>query len=344
MPLELKRGTNFSHWLSQTDLTNREALETRIARADFERMAGWGADHIRLPVDYELIESPEAGHELLADGLKYLDRAAQWARETKLRLVIDLHKTPGMSFHTPDQNDIWDRDDLQARFAGIWSGLARHYNSRTFDHLAFELLNEPTAEDNADWNPIARAGLEAIRAVSRSRTVLIGSNKWCMPSTFPDMEDFKDPNVIYTCHFYEPFIFTHQRASWCEWIAQLDMVVEYPTTLPDLTAAARKITTESGREQARLYSGARLGPERMEEYLRPAVAFCRKAGAPLYCGEFGVFMVAPVDSQLRWYRDVRELFRRHGVGWSNWDYRGGFALITPEGEERPIRQVLFPSP
>ena len=29
-----------------------------------------------------------------------------------------------------------------------------------------------------------------------------------------DSKPFDDPNIIYTFHYYDPFIFTHQGATW----------------------------------------------------------------------------------------------------------------------------------
>ena len=104
--IELKRGTNFGGWLSQTNLADRRRMAERITLADFERLSAAGADHVRLPIDHELIESPAPPHELLEDGMAFVDRAIDWARQTGLKLALDLHKTAGMSFFTPESNDI----------------------------------------------------------------------------------------------------------------------------------------------------------------------------------------------------------------------------------------------
>jgi len=339
----LKRGTNLSHWLSQADVMDLEGLETRVVFDDFARMASYGADHVRLPVDFELIESPEPPHPLLESGLIYVDRAVAWARRAGLCLSLDLHKAPGMSFNTPDENEIWTRPDLQERFAAIWRGLAERYHGAEFDHVAFELLNEPTASGPQDWNRLARTGLEAVRSVDAERTVLITSNSWGSVSMLPELEDFGDAHVIYTFHDYEPFIFTHQKASWVKHLVLLDLEVDYPTVLPDLSEAAAAMPTEEMREQTLHYSGATLDKGRIEQHLKPALEFRERTGRPLYCGEFGVIRNAPIESQQRWLRDTVDLFEKHDIGWANWDYKGGFGLLTAERETRPTCEVLFPA-
>jgi aryl-phospho-beta-D-glucosidase BglC (GH1 family) len=99
----LKRGTNFSHWL----VRSVERLRALGSYEDFARLAGYGADHLRLPVDYQLLEIDRPPYGLRSEGLACVDRAVEWARRAGLSLVIDLHTGPGMSFMTPEANRLW---------------------------------------------------------------------------------------------------------------------------------------------------------------------------------------------------------------------------------------------
>lgn len=137
------KGVNLSHWLSQADVKDKKHLDTAVTKNDFELIASIGADHVRLPVTHTLIESQEKPHLLLEDGINYIKKASSWSRECGLSLLLDLHNTAGMNFSTPEENCIWNRTDLQNRFANIWSELARELKDEKYNHLAFELLNEP---------------------------------------------------------------------------------------------------------------------------------------------------------------------------------------------------------
>lgn len=335
----LQRGTNFSHWMADSPAT---LAKRGLCYDDFARMARYGADHIRLNIEHAMIAFEQPPYGLQSSGLAVLDRAIEWARTAGLAVILDLHTAPGMCFMTPDTNAIWTDAGLQARFAGIWRGLAQRYKAPAYDHVAFELLNEPTAADNADWNRIARIGLEAVRAVDSERTVLIGSNSWNVPCTFPDLEDFSDANVRYVFHWYEPFIFTHQRAPWVDHLMLLNMTVEYPTQMPDLSALAATLPREDWREQTMLFSGVKLGMARMEEWLKPVLAFRERTGGKLFCSEFGAYEAAPMPSRINWYRETVELFRKHDIGWSNWDFMGDFGIVGWDREEQPFREILFP--
>jgi hypothetical protein len=335
----LQRGTNFSHWMART---LAELAARNLGYDDFARMARYGADHIRLNIEHAMIEFDQPPYGLRSSGLAVVDRAVEWARRAGLAVILDLHTAPGMCFMTPEANNIWGNATLQARFAGIWRGLAQRYAGPAYRHLAFELCNEPTATDPADWNRIARIGLEAVRAVDSERLVLIGSNSWNVPNTFPDLEDFHDPHVAYVFHWYEPFIFTHQRAHWVDHLMQLYMTVEYPASMPDLSALAATLPREDWREQTMLFSEVELGMARMEAWLRPVLEFRERTGTPVFCSEFGAYEACPMPSRCNWYRDAVELFRKHDIGWSNWDYIGDFGILTYAGDEQPFLPILFP--
>ena len=97
------------------------------------------------------------------------------------------------------------------------------------------------------------------------------------------------------------------------------------------------------RKDALVHSRAVLDRARIEASLKPALEFRERTGRPLYCGEFGVIAHAPIESQKRWARDTVDLLEQYDIGWANWDYKGGFGLLTPEREERPILDVMFPA-
>jgi len=59
---------------------------------------------------------------------------------------------------------------LQRRFAGLWRQLAERFRAVPHDRLVFELLNEPTAADNAQWNDVAALVPASIRNVTHLKS------------------------------------------------------------------------------------------------------------------------------------------------------------------------------
>ncbi len=339
MPSNFRSGVNLSHWLSQCDLGDLDRLENAVKPDDFKRIADAGADHVRLPVDYKLIESEKSG--LRPEGLRHMDSAFKNAKDSGLAMLLDLHSAPGMSFATPEANNIWNREDLQMRFSRIWLGISEHFGKSDTDCLAFELLNEPTAKDSRDWNRIATIGFDAVRTVSSERLVFVGSNSWQSPWTFPDLKVFNDPNAVYSFHFYEPFIFTHQKASWVGNLKRLDMGMEYPSVVPNIEKEAEAMPDASMKEQTLIYSGERLDMQRLRRTLAPVMEFKDGNKAEVYCSEFGVIDLASDISRVNWFSDVISIFRECGIGWAVWDYMGTFAIFKKDGTPKPEMKVIF---
>ena len=333
-----RRGSNLGGWLSQADVMDERHLATRYRREHFACLARAGADHVRLPVDFELIEEADSPHRLRASGLRWVQQALDWAWGEGLGVTLDLHKCAGMSFFTPLENGLWADAGLQRRFANLWGNLARHFRDVPHNRLAFELLNEPTSADNECWYNVAALALAAIREVDARRWVVIGSNSWNVPSTFVDLRDFEDPRVAYAVHWYEPFIFTHQKAGWCDWLKTIDLTVHYPSVLGDLSSYKAVIGDAASQEQLMLFSNQSLGYDRMERWFQPVAAFAQRTGAPLYSTEFGCWDPAPKDSQLNWFRDSLRLFKKYDLAWAQWDFS---CLFENDCTPKPPAAVVF---
>ena len=340
-PQDFLRGTNISHWLSQTDLTDVENRRTRFTEADVQRIKSFGMDHLRLPFDYALLERDEAPYQYSDEGFQWIERCLDWCREAGLNVVLDMHRAPGACF-AEEVNPLYGDEAYVRRFTELWRAIAERFRTRG-PELALELLNEATAEDPEDWNRVAAEALRAIRSVDSQRTVFVGSNLWNACNTFPQLRVFDDPNLIYTFHFYHPFIFTHQRASWVH--PQYELYAEsvpYPGRPPGLKELPARVPEEhrAWAEDFVRASDVMMNRDYLEECLQPVLEFRAKHAVPLYCGEFGALAVADEASRRAWYTDVLHLFAKHSIGWANWDYQGGFGLIDSDGRPTVVHEVL----
>ena len=60
-----------------------------------------------------------------------------------------------------------------------------------------------------------------------------------------------------------------------------------------------------------------------------AADWARKRGVPLTCNEFGVYRTySDPQDRAAWLTAVRQAFEKNKVGWTMWDYRGGFGVVT----------------
>ena len=88
-------GINLGGWLSQCNHT-KERYDNFITEDDFKVIKSWGLDHIRIPVDYNLVEDEDGNY--IEDGFTYIQRAIETCKKLGLNVVLDLHKTFGYSF------------------------------------------------------------------------------------------------------------------------------------------------------------------------------------------------------------------------------------------------------
>ena len=61
------KGVNLGGWLSQFDAPTKEHFDTFITEEDIRRIAGMGLDHVRVPVDYTVIETEDGDYVVLVD-------------------------------------------------------------------------------------------------------------------------------------------------------------------------------------------------------------------------------------------------------------------------------------
>jgi endoglucanase len=332
-PITFKRGVNISHWLAQ-HFEQRPYGAPWFDAEDVAWIAAQGFDHIRLPVD---------GREwLLPDGsldepkLAPFERALGWARERGLGLILDMHFLPGASFDPgKEENTAFTDEKTQARVADFWRRVAQRY-AREGEYLRFEILNEPVATENKQVNPFNRRMLAAIRESNPTRVVYLTTNRWSTFDTIEDLDVPDDPNIAITLHNYEPFVFTHQQASWGGMPPDMP-AVPFPGVVPDLKDKIprnRGIEKQSGRELSVADLDARFAKV-------AAWAAQHAPNVEFHVGEFGVYRPVDADSKRNWIRAIRHACERHGWGWAVWDYQGGFAVRDRNGNATPILEGLF---
>ncbi len=324
------RGVNISHWLSQSS-TRGEKRRAWFTQQDVEFIAKIGYDHIRLPVDEEQLwdqsgqQEPEA-FELLHAGLK-------WAQENNLRVIVDLHVLRSHHFNA-EERPLWTDAKAQERFLQLWRDLSAELKAYPVERVAYELMNEPVADDPEDWNQLVAKGIAVIREHEPQRVVVVGSNRWQSVDTMPDLKvPAGDKNLMLSFHFYDPFLITHHQASWTH-VAKYRGPIHYPGQL----VTAKDMEGVPAEVQAIVRNAGIQNRDTLEKRILKAVELARKYQLPVYCGEWGCIKAAPRDVRLAWYRDMVSILQEHQIGWANWDYKGGFGIRQRDGQ--PDSQLI----
>ena len=334
-----QRGVNLGGWLSQADETTKEHYDAFITESDIKEIAALGLDHVRLPVDYTMIES-ESG-AALEEGYAYIDKAVEWTRKAGLNLLIDMHNTYGYTFdplekEASKEKFFFDRN-LQERFYTMWDRISRAYGMYS-DTVAFELLNEVVSPKVInEWNAIADHAVDVIRANAPKAYIVIGGVRYNNVTSVPHLNPPKDDHIVYNFHCYEPLIFTHQRAYWVDDMPD-DIVVHYPETAAEYRKLSGILQEELAEAITHVAESVE-GPQLFETLFEPALKAAETNNAPLYCGEYGVIDKAPAEDALRWLKDIHAVFEKHHIGRALWNYKEkDFGFTDPRLD--PVREEL----
>lgn len=277
--------------MSQCDYS-LERLDGFITEKDLETIASWGADHVRLPVDYDVAE-------LMDDGIERVRRAVDACKRCGLNVMLDLHKAPGYSFDVGEQElgffeNSKESLEYQERFYKLWENFAKEFGGDS-EYVAFDLLNEISdASYLPQWKKISAECIRRIRHFAPDTIILIGSYNYNDARAVKDLDAPYDSHIAYNFHCYEPHTFTHQGAYW-------DAMID---------KEARIAFKDSGTTE-----------EMFEEVFASAIEKAKEHGTDLYCGEYGVIDIVSPEEALEWYKVINKVFERHGISRAAWSYK-----------------------
>jgi endoglucanase len=329
----VKQGVNISHWLSQSNQRG-ENRKRYFTRDDVKDLAGFGFDHLRIPVEEEqmFLESGEKD----AEAFTLLHDAIGWCKEFGLKTLVDLHILRSHHFNAADK-PLFTQKEAQEQFYNCWKLLSGELKKYPNDQVAYELMNEPVADDHEVWNVIVNRCIETVRQLEPKRTIYVGSNRW---QSFSTVEHLRlppgDKNIVISFHYYEPFGLTHYKASWTN-------MQKYtgPVHYPGLVAKPEDIAgqPEDVQKEFRYLTKQVYDREKMASDFQKVADVAKKWGLTVYCGEFGCILAAPVEDRNRWYHDMGSLFRQFGFGHATWDFKGGFG-VKREGQW--VKEIIDP--
>lgn len=262
----------------------------RIAAQDFQRIAAAGFTTIRLPVRWSSHAAVAAPFGIDPAFMARVREVVSQAQQAGLMVILDDHNFDELHAD-PSPANI-------ARLAGLWRQIGATFADHPNDKLWFEIENEPHGKiTNANLLSVVSPALAAIRATNPQRPVVIGGEFWSGVDSLKTLILPDDPYVVPTFHYYEPFDFTHQGASW------VDPVPPF------------------GRDYGRPGDQVRL-----ESDQATVRAFIARTGKVPFVGEFGANGPIPLDDRVKYYTTVRQAWDQLGLGLCAWGYTNTFPL------------------
>jgi aryl-phospho-beta-D-glucosidase BglC (GH1 family) len=183
---------------------------------DFDAMAGWGFNFVRLPTDYR-IWTPQPG-QYLEQPLKEIDQAVAWGQARQVHVNLCLHRAPGYCVNPPAEPlDLWADgsrgNQARQQFADQWRMFAARYRGISPTELSFNLVNEPSNSITpAQYLRAVSSAVTAIRAEDPNRLILADGLSWGNKPV-PELAALK---IAQSMHCYQPMELTHYKADWVQ--------------------------------------------------------------------------------------------------------------------------------
>lgn len=309
------KGINLSGWFQESSPT--EIHFKKYTKKDFENIKSLGADVIRLPINLHSMTDGPPNYKLNDLFLNFLDEAVNWAEELNISLILDNHTFDPAKPTDPNIGEI---------LIPVWKNMAQHFKNRS-GLIYYEILNEPHGISDSLWRSIQGEVIDEIRLIDTAHTIIVGASGFNSYNNLQYLTPYEDENLIYTFHFYDPFLFTHQGASWTDPSLVSLGGVPFPYDASIMPSVPDDLMNTWVQWALQDYSNTgTISYVRGE--IDKAVDFKETYNVNIFCGEFGVYKPNSLNNhRLLWYNIVRTYFEYHDIPWTSWDYHGGFGLF-----------------
>jgi endoglucanase len=262
----------------------------KIDAQDFKRIRAAGFNTIRLPVRWSTHADLQAPYTIDPTYMKRVKTVVTDARKQGLNVILNSHHFDEIH-KDPSPANI-------ARLAGFWTQIAAAFAAEPNNALWFEIENEPHDKFNdSNLLDVLNPALAEIRKTNPTRPVIIGGEFWSGINSLMTLKLPRDPHIIPTFHYYDPFNFTHQGATWVDPV---------PPTGQTYGTAAHAQLLKDDVEKIR--------------------AYIARTGKTPFMGEVGANGPIPVADRVAYQKAVRVAFDAVGIGMCAWAYTNTFPL------------------
>ena len=265
----------------------------------FQLVKSAGFNHVRIPIRWSAHALSTAPYTIDENFFQRIDWVVKQSLANSLLVVINMHHYEQLE-SAPDTQ--------RARFIEMWRQISQRYKN-TSPYVAFEIYNEPAnAINESKWNELFADTLKVVRESNPHRVVIVGPVNWNNINKLPGLKvPDNDRDLVVTVHYYEPFHFTHQGASW---VGQ-DSKSWLGTKWLDNSAERSNLSNDFNK----------------------AYVWAASNHRPIYIGEFGAIAQADMDSRARWTRAVRQEAISRSFSTAYWEFCSNFGVYDVSNKQ-----------
>jgi endoglucanase len=267
---------------------------SKISDNDFLAIAKAGFNSVRIPVRWSTHAANTLPYTIDKNYMKRIKQVVGAARAAGLNVIVNSHHFEEIHSDPSDANI--------AKLAGMWTQIASAFANEPRDHLWFEIENEPHDKFNdSNLLKVLSPALTEIRKTNPDRPVIIGGEFWSGINSLATLKLPDDPNIIPTFHYYDPFFFTHQGATWIDPVPPMGREFGSEEDIAVLAADVKKVRN-----------------------------YIARTGKTPFMGEFGANEKIATDERVTYYRTVRTAFDNVGIGMCAWSFTNTFPIYDSE--------------
>ncbi|MDN3603732.1 glycoside hydrolase family 5 protein [Belliella kenyensis] len=190
-------------------------------------------------------------------------------------------------------------------------------------NVYLEIVNEPTVSPTT-WHRVSNQIISEIRKKNNAISIVVGASNANSMFELSRMEPYPFENLIYTFHYYEPYIFTHQGTSWTgDQHATVDIPYPYderkmPNLSPKSKETAGEVNFRDYNKTGNLVA--------VEDKISQIAAWAKTHGVALWCTEYGVTVNADHDSRVNYLKDVGQILTKYAIPSFIWEWEGNFGV------------------
>lgn len=319
---KLAKGVNLYNWFCYP----RGNYDTFVTSDDIKLLKGLGMNHIRLVIMPSFLYNSAEPSVIKPENLARIDKAIDMLLANDMAIIVDMH---GLSAQELNDNYL--------KFAEFWGVLAKHLSVRDPEMVFLEVLNEPDATVGMMWCDYQEQIIKEMRKGAPEHTIIATVHDWSSIDNLVVMSPLKDRNIVYNFHYYQPFEFTHQGATWGEPVWKYYSNVPYPSSPEAVAKCLPYVQNKDAREMLGIYGEDRWDAAKIEARIALAAKWAEKKKVRVICNEFGVSKQRPLpEFRYNWLRDVTKACEKYNIGWNMWEYSGGFGLTDIINGQRKL--------
>ncbi len=281
---------------NQLEAPKEGDLGPAIVDADFTTIRQAGFASVRIPVRFSGHADLNAPYRIDPVFMARVVHVVGAAGAAGLNVIIDMHGYDELMSNSAGQ---------RARFVELWRQIGVAFASAPAT-VWFELINEPNnALDDAALATLLPMAVAAVRTTNPTRPVIVGGQNTSGINSLATLALPDDPYVVPTFHYYDPFTFTHQGATWFSPSPPVGRSFGSVADIAELNASLGKIRT-----------------------------YMQRTGRVPFVGEYGAIdepNTVSADQRVLYYGMVSNALASAGIQSCAWAYRNTFKLRDGNG-------------